>query len=296
MWCRFIIERVAPAAALLGNRAHLTPKLQAMSDADFESLVGRIASADLAARWREDPRRRLSRRRSSRTAAPRSGSRSSGSRSGSTATGSSAPSPSPTSKPMPGSPAWSRSCPRRSTNAPKTLAWLDRVKARRSVRKALALSRDQRPAPGLGAGARNQPLGLRIADESHRLFRPRRRDRPVADRDARRRPAADLRRGAGADQADRGRDGRRRLPAARSRPRSIRPTVSTCCSPCSACGAPMRKWIPVNTRNAIDANAAYLNYVRCGWLFYHSSMADDVAELKARVPTLQQLRLPRQGP
>jgi acyl-CoA synthetase (AMP-forming)/AMP-acid ligase II len=47
------------------------------------------------------------------------------------------------------------------------------------------------------------------------------------------------------------------------------------------------KWIPVNTRNAIDANAAYLNYVRCEWLFYHSSLADDVAELKARVPGLK---------
>jgi GST-like protein len=54
MWCRFIIERVAPAAALLGNRAHLTPKLQAMSEADFEALIGRIASADLAARWRKE--------------------------------------------------------------------------------------------------------------------------------------------------------------------------------------------------------------------------------------------------
>ena len=54
MWCRFIIERVAPAAALLGNRAHLTPKLQAMSDEDFEALLGGIASADLAARWRKE--------------------------------------------------------------------------------------------------------------------------------------------------------------------------------------------------------------------------------------------------
>ena len=54
MWCRFIIERVAPAAALLGNRAHLTAKLQAMSDDEFEALVGRIASADLAARWRKE--------------------------------------------------------------------------------------------------------------------------------------------------------------------------------------------------------------------------------------------------
>lgn len=47
------------------------------------------------------------------------------------------------------------------------------------------------------------------------------------------------------------------------------------------------KWIPVNTRNAIGANVAYLNYVRCGWMFYHSSLAADVAELKRQVPTLR---------
>jgi glutathione S-transferase len=54
MWCRFIIERVAPATALLGNRAHLTAKLQAMDEAEFETLVCRIGSADLAARWRKE--------------------------------------------------------------------------------------------------------------------------------------------------------------------------------------------------------------------------------------------------
>lgn len=47
------------------------------------------------------------------------------------------------------------------------------------------------------------------------------------------------------------------------------------------------KWIPVNTRNAIDANAGYLDYVRCGWMFYHSSLADDVAQLRERVGSLQ---------
>lgn len=47
------------------------------------------------------------------------------------------------------------------------------------------------------------------------------------------------------------------------------------------------KWIPVNTRNALDANAGYLDYVRCGWLFYHSSLEADVAALKARVPSLK---------
>lgn len=47
------------------------------------------------------------------------------------------------------------------------------------------------------------------------------------------------------------------------------------------------KWVPVNTRNAIEANVAYLNYVRCEWLFYDSSLAEDVAQLKAQVPTLR---------
>jgi fatty-acyl-CoA synthase len=46
------------------------------------------------------------------------------------------------------------------------------------------------------------------------------------------------------------------------------------------------QWVPVNTRNAIEANAAYLSYVRCGWMFYHSSMAEDVATLRARTATL----------
>lgn len=47
------------------------------------------------------------------------------------------------------------------------------------------------------------------------------------------------------------------------------------------------KWIPVNTRNAIDANAAYINYVRCQWLIYHSSKADEVQQLRDLCPTLR---------
>ena len=46
-------------------------------------------------------------------------------------------------------------------------------------------------------------------------------------------------------------------------------------------------WVPVNARNALDANAQYLNYTGAGWLFYHSSYSDDVAKLKAAVPGLQ---------
>jgi len=49
------------------------------------------------------------------------------------------------------------------------------------------------------------------------------------------------------------------------------------------------QWVPVNTRNAIEANAAYLSYVHCGWMFYHSSMAEDVTALRAQVPTLTHL-------
>ena len=48
-------------------------------------------------------------------------------------------------------------------------------------------------------------------------------------------------------------------------------------------------WVPVNTRNALDANIAYLNYVRAGWLFYHSSFAAEAAEVKARVSTIRHL-------
>jgi acyl-CoA synthetase (AMP-forming)/AMP-acid ligase II len=45
-------------------------------------------------------------------------------------------------------------------------------------------------------------------------------------------------------------------------------------------------WIPVNTRNAFEANLAYMNYVRTRALFYHSMYTDDVAKLKAAVPSL----------
>jgi fatty-acyl-CoA synthase len=46
-------------------------------------------------------------------------------------------------------------------------------------------------------------------------------------------------------------------------------------------------WVPINYRNAADANVEYLNYVRTKWLFYHSTFRDQARELKARVPTLR---------
>src|SRR5580692_1802682 len=45
-------------------------------------------------------------------------------------------------------------------------------------------------------------------------------------------------------------------------------------------------WIPINYRNAIDANVEYMNYAKTAWLFYHSNFRDSVAEIRARVPSL----------
>jgi fatty-acyl-CoA synthase len=46
-------------------------------------------------------------------------------------------------------------------------------------------------------------------------------------------------------------------------------------------------WVPINYRNALDANVEYMNYVEMTWLFYHSHFRESVAEIKARVPSLR---------
>ena len=51
MWCRQITERVAPAAALLGNLAHSQGALAAMEDSAFGELAASIVSEDLSTRW-----------------------------------------------------------------------------------------------------------------------------------------------------------------------------------------------------------------------------------------------------
>jgi len=48
-------------------------------------------------------------------------------------------------------------------------------------------------------------------------------------------------------------------------------------------------WVPINCRNAIDANVEYMQYVETGWLFYHSSFRETVSEIEARVPSLRNL-------
>jgi fatty-acyl-CoA synthase len=48
-------------------------------------------------------------------------------------------------------------------------------------------------------------------------------------------------------------------------------------------------WVPINHRNAIDANADFMNYAETRWLFYHSSFREQVKELQSRVPVLRHL-------
>jgi len=48
-------------------------------------------------------------------------------------------------------------------------------------------------------------------------------------------------------------------------------------------------WVPINARNALDANIAFMNLTQCEWLFYHSSFAAYVPEIKASVATLSHL-------
>ncbi|WP_428408998.1 glutathione S-transferase family protein [Hyphococcus sp.] len=52
-WCRQIIERVAPAAAYLGVKAHLADKLSALEGPAFDKLTAPIKSEDLKTRWSE---------------------------------------------------------------------------------------------------------------------------------------------------------------------------------------------------------------------------------------------------
>jgi fatty-acyl-CoA synthase len=48
-------------------------------------------------------------------------------------------------------------------------------------------------------------------------------------------------------------------------------------------------WVPINFRNAADANVEFLNYSEAAWLFYHSSFREQAEEIRRRVPSLQHL-------
>jgi fatty-acyl-CoA synthase len=48
-------------------------------------------------------------------------------------------------------------------------------------------------------------------------------------------------------------------------------------------------WVPINYRNAADANVEFMNYAETRWLFYHSSFSEQANELRRRVPALRHL-------
>jgi len=48
-------------------------------------------------------------------------------------------------------------------------------------------------------------------------------------------------------------------------------------------------WVPINFRNATDANVEFLNYSETAWLFYHSRFREQVEEIRKRVPSLRHL-------
>src|SRR5215469_4816728 len=48
-------------------------------------------------------------------------------------------------------------------------------------------------------------------------------------------------------------------------------------------------WVPINHRNASDANIQFMNYAEIKWLFYHSIFREQVQEMKARVPSVEHL-------
>jgi acyl-CoA synthetase (AMP-forming)/AMP-acid ligase II len=48
-------------------------------------------------------------------------------------------------------------------------------------------------------------------------------------------------------------------------------------------------WVPINFRNATDANVEFLNYSETAWFFYHSRFREQVEEIRQRVPSLRHL-------
>src|SRR5215471_1701772 len=46
-------------------------------------------------------------------------------------------------------------------------------------------------------------------------------------------------------------------------------------------------WVPINFRNAADANVEFLNYSGTTWLFYHSCFQEQVDAIRQRVPCIR---------
>ena len=48
-------------------------------------------------------------------------------------------------------------------------------------------------------------------------------------------------------------------------------------------------WIPVNTRNSLDANIRYLAYVGAKWLFYHTGEREQALAVAEQVTSIEHL-------
>jgi fatty-acyl-CoA synthase len=48
-------------------------------------------------------------------------------------------------------------------------------------------------------------------------------------------------------------------------------------------------WVPINYRNAIDANIEFMNYAEVRWLFYHSSFEEQAEQIRKLVPSVRNL-------
>ena len=49
------------------------------------------------------------------------------------------------------------------------------------------------------------------------------------------------------------------------------------------------RWVPINMRNPVHVNAAFLRTTRCSVLFFHPSLNAQVKELREGVPSLRHL-------
>ena len=46
-------------------------------------------------------------------------------------------------------------------------------------------------------------------------------------------------------------------------------------------------WVPVNIRNSVSTNAQYMAYVKTKWLFFHSSLLDQIGDVVSQLPDLK---------
>jgi glutathione S-transferase len=153
MWCRQATERLSPAVAYLGNLAWSQKALAAEQQSDFEKTLDSIASEDLRKRWQElrDDAVDAAKVEDSKTKVAQFAARVETQLADGREwlMGSFSIADLETF-------AWLRSMRELERDAfagqERCLAWMDRVEARRSVQKALAQARTDKPAHAFAPG------------------------------------------------------------------------------------------------------------------------------------------------